>query len=114
YFAHYLVLQLGIRGQIDVDHGALIARMKAVERADWSPILTRFLRNADGYELRLVGDTAGYLAFGRSEVALCRRLGAMSEGWVAAQGLMLAEQDAGRSEQALSVGREALAEIRAA
>jgi hypothetical protein len=88
--------------------------MKVVERPDWSPILTRFLRTAIGYELRLTGDAEGYLAFGRSELALCRRLGAKAEGWVAAQGLMLAEQDLGRGAEALVVGREALADIRAA
>jgi predicted ATPase/DNA-binding winged helix-turn-helix (wHTH) protein len=114
YFALYLVFQLGNRGHIDIDRGALVARMKAVEHADWSPILTRFLRTVNGYELRLAGDAEGYLAFGRSELALCRRLGAKAESWVAAQGLMLAEHDLGRREEALVVGREALADIRAA
>lgn len=114
YFALYLAYQHGIRGKIDVDRAALIERMKAVEHADWSPILTRFLRTAIGYEQRLAGDAAAYLAFGRSELALFRRLGAMAESWIAAQGLMLAEQDLGRSQQALDVGREALGEIRAA
>lgn len=114
YFALYLVFQLGHRGHVDIDRDALIARMKAVERAEWSPILTRFLRTVIGYELRLTGDAEGYLAFGRHELALCRRLGAKAESWVAAQGLMLAEQDLGRSEEALVVGREALADIRAA
>ncbi len=114
YFAVYLVFQLSLRGQIVADRVALIDRMSALERPGWSPMRTRFLRSARGYELRLVGDAAAYLAYCRSEVALSRAVGAVSEAWMAAQGLMLAEQDVGHVEQALQVGCEALNDIRAA
>ena len=50
----------------------------------------------------------------RNELELCDRLQAYAEKWTAAQGLMLAESDRGRLEEAIDVGGVALREIRSA
>ncbi|MEQ1686767.1 MAG: winged helix-turn-helix domain-containing protein [Burkholderiaceae bacterium] len=114
YFASYLVYQLSLRTPPETDRAAVLERMAALVQPGWSELLTRYLRNARGYELRLAGQTEAYLAFCRDELARCRRLGAVAEGWAAAQGLMLAENDAGHLDAALDAGREALQEVRAA
>ncbi len=114
YFALHLVFQLGLRTRPAPAADTVIARMAALEQPNWSELLTRYLRQARGYALRLAGQTGSYLAFCRDEMARCQRLNAVSEGWSQAQGLMLAEHDAGQPTAALQVGRQALAEIRAA
>lgn len=113
YFALYLMNQL-TQTHSEAGRNALLTRMAALEQADWGELLTRYGRTARGYAHRLEGRPEGYLAFCRDELARCRRLGAVAEGWVAAQGLMLAEHDLGAVDVALRVGREALAEIRSA
>jgi len=114
YYAIYVVFQSSVRAQLAFDRDALLARMRRLERPEWGDLLRRFARGAHGYALRLAGDTAGYLAFCRAELALCQRIGATSEGWVAAQGLMLAEQDIGHAERAVAIGEEAIDAMRAA
>lgn len=114
YFALYLCYQLGLRAQPQANRGALIEQMAACVQPGWSELLTRYLRNARGYEQRLAGDSEAYLACCRDELARCQRLGAVAEGWTAAQGLMLAEYDLGHLQDAVAVGREALAQIRSA
>ena len=113
YFALYLLNHL-TQAHSDAGRAALLTRMAALEQADWGEMLTRYGRTARGYDNRLAGRTEGYLAFCRDELLRCRRLGAVAESWVAAQGLMLAEHDMGAVDAALCVGREALGEIRAA
>ena len=114
YFASYLVYQLSLRAQPQALRAEALQRMTALVQPGWSELLARYLRNAQGYESRVTGQTEAYLLYCRDELARCRRLGAVAEGWTAAQGLMLAEHDAGRVDTALDVGREALQEIRAA
>jgi len=114
YFALYLSYQLGLRAQAPADRAALIDAMAACVQPGWSELLTRYLRNAQGYEHRLAGRTDAYLAFCRDELERCRCLGAVAEGWTAAQGLLLAEYDSGNLHAAVAVGRQALAEIRSA
>ena len=113
YFALYL-LNYFTQTHSEAGRAALLARMAALEQADWGELLTRYGRTARGYDHRLAGRSEGYLAFCSDELLRCRRLGAVAEGWVAAQGLMLANHDLGSVDVALRVGREALAEIRAA
>ncbi len=112
YYALYLVFQLALRASSSGDRPALLARMQALEDPRWTDVLKRYRRNAHGYHLRLGGDAQGYRDYCRDERALCRRLDAVAEGWVAAQGLMLAEADLGRLDAALQVADEAIAEIR--
>lgn len=114
YFALYLLNQCTQRAQVDPGRDALLARMTKMEQPDWGELLTRYGRTARGYAHRLAGRPDEYLAFCRDELARCQRLGAVAEGWVAAQGLMLAEHDVGAVATALRVGRGGLAEIRAA
>jgi predicted ATPase/DNA-binding winged helix-turn-helix (wHTH) protein len=113
YFALYLLNQF-TQTRSDAGREALLARMAALEQADWGELLTRYGRNSRGYACRLAGRPDDYLAYCRDELARCRRLGAVVETWNVAQGLMLAEHDMGAVAAALRVGREALAEIRAA
>ena len=113
YFAVYLAFQSAVRGQIAFDRGALLDRMAGLERPEWSDVLRRLLRGGRGYDRRMAGDAAGYLAFCRDELALCRALGAVAEGWIAAQGLMLAEQDIGHADEAIAIGEQAVDEMRA-
>ena len=113
YFALYLLNHF-TRAHSEAGRAALLTRMAALEQADWGELLTRYGRNARGYDHRLAGRPEDYLAFCRDELLRCRRLGAVAESWVAAQGLMLAEHDMGAVVAALFVGREALTEIRAA
>ncbi len=113
YFALHLAFQLSLRTQPALDSDALLARMAGLEQPGWSELLTRYRRHARGYADRMAGHTSAYLRFCRDEVARCQRLNAVAEGWAAAQGLMLAEHDAGQPAAALQVGRQALAEIRA-
>lgn len=114
YFALYLVYQLSLRASPQTARDTVLDRMTALEQAGWSELLTRYLRNARGYEHRTAGRTQAYLVYCRDELARCQRLGAVAESWTAAQGLMLAEHDNGRFDAALAVGRRALDEIRAA
>lgn len=114
YFASYLAYQLGVQAQSGVDRPALLQRLQSFEQPQWTPMRLRFGRNARGYEHRLAGRASDYLAFCRSEFALCRALGAVGETWVAGHGLMLAEHDNGHRLQAMAVGRLTLSEIRAA
>lgn len=111
YYAYYLAYQLSVQAQSDP--ADLLARMAALEQPGWCELLTRYLRTAVGYEHRRAGRIEQYMAFCRKELALCRRLGAVVEGWAAAHGLMLAERDLGQVEAALATGGQALAEIRA-
>jgi hypothetical protein len=60
------------------------------------------------------GRTAAFLEAARQDLATFRRLGAQAEAWAAGHHLMLAEDDQGDVAAALAVGRELLAEIRAA
>ena len=113
YFALYLLNHF-TRADSEAGRAALLTRMAALEQADWGELLTRYGRSARGYDHRLAGRPEDYLAFCRDELSRCRRLGAVAESWVAAQGLMLAEHDMGAVTAAMCVGREALAEIRAA
>ena len=113
YFALYLLNHF-TQTQSAAGRAALQARMAALEQADWSELLTRYGRTARGYASRLDGRPDDYLAFCRDELARCQRLGAVTEAWTAAQGLMLAEHDVGAVAEALRVGRQTLAEIRAA
>jgi len=114
YHAVYLCYQLNVRAALHDRKDEMLARMQGLEQTGWSPMLTRYRRNALGNEQRTAGNSDSYLAFCRDELALCRQLGAVAEGWSAAQGLMLGEHDIGHTEAALTVGRQALAEIRAA
>ena len=114
YYGLYLLFQLHLRAQVAFDRDALLARMRALEDPRWSLQLRRFLRAARSYELRVAGHPEAYLASCRTELALCRDAGAVAEGWVAAQGLMLAEHDVGHADLALAVGGEALDGIRRA
>jgi hypothetical protein len=113
YFALYLLSQC-TQTHSEAGRAALLARMAALEQADWGELLTRYGRFARGYDHRLAGRAEEYLAFCRDELARCQRLGAVAESWVVAQGLMLAEHDVGAVAAALQVGREGLAQIRAA
>lgn len=113
YFSLYLLNQF-TQSQAGTGQDDLLARMDAWEQTGWSELLTRYGRMARGYRSRLAGRSEDYLAFCRSEFARCRRLGARAESWGAAQGLMLAEHDVGAVGEALRVGRQTLAEIRAA
>ena len=114
YHALGIVHLLSVRAQAALDRSALLARMDALEQPGWSELLTRHRRVAHRYELRLAGQAADYLGFCRAELARYRRLGAVAEAWDAAQGVMMAEHDIGDADAALAVGREVLAEIRAA
>ena len=114
YYASYLALQLNVRLQHPGNRAAALARMIRLEQPGWSPMLVRYLRSARGYEHRIAGRGEEYLASCRDERALYDRLGAVVEGWMASFGLMLAEHDIGRVDAALAIGRQALAEIRAA
>jgi predicted ATPase/DNA-binding winged helix-turn-helix (wHTH) protein len=114
YFALYLFNQLSVNAQLEADRSQVIPRMKALEQPEWPELLTRFRRGVEGYDQRMAGNREAFLAFCRGELAICRRLGAVAEGWIAGQGLMLAEYESGRVDEALAVGRQLLAEIRAA
>ena len=116
YYALYLVYQSRLRGNVQTGtaaQAALLAQMHALEQPGWVEVLTRFARAVQGYEHRRAGRTADYLAYCRDELLRCQRLGAVAEGWPPAQGLMLAEHDRGHLDDALAVGRQALADIRA-
>jgi hypothetical protein len=102
------------RAEPQVDRGAVLDRLAALAQPGWSDLLRRFERSARAYEARLHGDHAAYRQFNAEELARCRALGALWEAWSAGIGLMLAEHDAGDVSAAVSVGREVLAEIRAA
>ena len=115
YVSLYLCYQIGLRQPAAAAaRTQLLERLTAVERPAWNEMLTRLLRNARGYEERLAGRQESYLAFCRSELERCRRLGAVAESWQVAQGQMLAEHDRGATEMALGVGAAALEEIRTA
>jgi predicted ATPase/DNA-binding winged helix-turn-helix (wHTH) protein len=115
YHALYICRQLRVWAGSDTgDRLGLVAQMTALEQVHWSELLTRHGRMMRAYEDRLAGRFDAYLLFCRDELARMRRLGAMAESWGAAQGLMLAESDAGHPAAALEVGRLALAEIRQA
>ncbi len=114
YFALHLLFQLQLRAHIAFDRDALLERMRRLEDPGWSLQLKRFLRSVRSYELRVAGHAEAYLASCRTELALCGTAGAVAEGWVAAQGLMLAEHDVGHVDLALAAGREALDAIRRA
>lgn len=113
YFANYLVFQLSVRAQSPATRTAALARMGTLAQSGWSELLSRYERTAQGYENRLSGRADLYLDYCREELTRCRRLGALAEGWAAAQGLMLAEHDHGRIDEALAAGRSGLDEIRA-
>ena len=114
YYALNLVYQLKLRASQPDPQAGLLVRMQQLEQPDWSVLLLRYRRLVVGYEHRLAGRSNDYLAYCRNELALCRQHGAVSEGWNAAQGLMLAEQDIGNTAAALAVAEHALAEVRAA
>ncbi len=114
YYALNLCYQLNLRAARPGPNASVLARMQLLEQPDWGVLLTRYRRVVTGYEHRLAGRSDDYLAYCRNELALCRQHGAVSEGWNAAQGLMLAEQDIGDTAAALAVGEQALAEVRAA
>jgi len=115
YFGCYLAWQLSLRVGLPREpvRATLLTRMQALVHPGWNPLLLRYLSTVQGYELRLAGQPALYLVHCREELARCQRLGAVAEGWTAAQGLMLAEHDSGHVGAALGVGAQALAEIRA-
>lgn len=114
YYALYLQHTLMCRAEPLADRSACLARLEARTPHGASDLLLRFGRSARAYEERLQGRHAAYLAFNREELARCRTLGAAWESWSAAIGLMLAEHDCGHVARALAVGREVLAEMRAA
>lgn len=114
YIATYLVYFLGLRARPAMARQALLDTMRRLVQPSWSEILTRNLRFAEAYELRLQGRFQEYLAVCREELARYRRLDAATEAWAAAWGLMLAEYDNGRAREALAIGRDALDEIRRA
>jgi predicted ATPase/DNA-binding winged helix-turn-helix (wHTH) protein len=115
YSALHVTRQLRVWAGADAaERAALIAQMTALEQPHWSPLLARYGRHARAYEHRLNGDFEQYLRFCRDELVRMRQLGAVAEAWSAAQGLMLAESDAGHHAAALEAGRSALDEIRRA
>ena len=114
YYALNLVYQLKLRAAHPDPQAGILARMQQLEQPGWSVHLMRFRRAVVGYEHRLAGRSNDYRAYCRTELVLCRQHGAVSEGWNAAQGLMLAEQDIGNTAAALAVAEQALAEVRAA
>jgi predicted ATPase/DNA-binding winged helix-turn-helix (wHTH) protein len=115
YHALYMSHQLRVwAGQEAGDSSGLIAQMTALEQTHWSELLTRHGRMLRAYECHLAGDFEAYLLFCRDELARMRRLGALAESWNTAQGLMLAESDAGHATAALEVGRLAMSEVRQA
>jgi len=113
-YALYLQHTLMCRAEPQVDRSACIARMDGLLPHGASDLLLRFGRSARAYEARLAGDFDTYLRFNQQELARCREAGAVWESWSAAIGLMLAEHDCGHTDQAIAVGRDVLAEIRAA
>jgi predicted ATPase/DNA-binding winged helix-turn-helix (wHTH) protein len=114
YYAHCLACLLLQQGQQRGERAAHLARIEALLQPGWGPMLRRFWRGIRAYELRLGGDHGAYLAYARTELALCRQAGAQWEAWVAAHALALAEDDSGRPEAALALCRDTVAEIRAA
>ncbi len=116
-YALYLQHTLMARAEPLADRSAVLARMAALVQPGWSDLLRRFERSARAYEARLHGGEHGhevYRRFNAEELARCRALGAQWEAWSAGIGLMLAEHDGGDLATAVAVGREVLAEIRAA
>ncbi|MEO8279394.1 MAG: winged helix-turn-helix domain-containing protein [Ideonella sp.] len=114
YFATYLEYQLQLRAGVIGVSASTIARMVELEDPAWGELATRYLRFARSYEDRVAGRQDAYRTFCREELLRYRRLGALSEGWAIAQGLMLAEHDRGDVAAALAAGRDTLTEIRAA
>ena len=114
YYALNLLYQLKLRAALPDPQAGVVDRMLQLEQPGWSVLLMRFRRMVVGYEHRLAGRSDDYLAYCRSELALCRQYGAVSEGWNAAQGLMLAEYDIGNTAAALRVAEQALTEVRTA
>lgn len=114
HLAAYLAYLLVLRVRAKEERLPWLAAAEALVQPAWGEVLTRNLRFIQAYELRLQGRTEDYMAMCRAEVARYRRLGARRDCWNAAWGLMLAENDSGRPEAALALGRQALAEIRAA
>ncbi|HSW03070.1 ATP-binding protein [Aquabacterium sp.] len=114
YFALHVFNQLSVNAQLKTDRSQVLSRMMALEQPGWPELLTRFRRAVQGYDQRMAGNRDAFVAYCRGELAICRRLGAVAEGWIAAQGLMLAEHESGRVDDALVLGRQLLADIRAA
>lgn len=114
YYAQYLCWTQELEIDERADRSLPLQRMQALVQPHWSPLLGRFLRAARAQNERLAGNVDFFLQHGRDELALCRRLGAQGESWSAGHSLMLAEHDQGRPEAALAVGREIVADIRAA
>ena len=110
HISYVLCLRIDPKG----DRSALLARMRALEARGWSELLVRFRQMDEAQEDYLAGRTERYLAFCRADRALCLRLGAVSETWVTARHIMLAEYQADRREVAFAVGRQLFDDVRAA
>jgi len=114
YFARYLVCVLMVRLPQRGDRASQLARMQTLEQPGWGDLLTRYRRAAAAYEDRLAGRHEAFLHHARAELALTQAAGAQWESWTAAHALMLAEHGAGHPDAALAVGRQMVADIRAA
>lgn len=114
YYAHYLAWALALEISELVDRSEALARMQALARPDWSPLMLRFLRSALAQEARLQGRAQDYLQASRDDMAAIRGAGAQAEAWLASYTLMLAEHDQGHVARALAFGQSVLDEIRAA
>lgn len=96
------------------DGQPLADEMAALEPAEWNWNRRQLRRSAQALIDRAAGRVAEYQAFCRSELAQHRRLGQRAESWTAAHHLALAEQDAGRPQQAIDALDQAHDEICAA
>ena len=117
YFSLYCLYLLKSREPslepVRCDGDTVLARLQALEQPNWDTHLTRYRRSAMGNQMRISGETQAARLLWRNELARCRHVGAMAEGWAAAHGLTLVELDQDCLDAAVSVGREAMVEIRA-
>jgi predicted ATPase len=113
---HALYLAWGMAYELGrADEAAChLARMHTLVQPGWSPLLRRFVLNANAQVQRQQGQHEAFLASSRELLLLFRGLGAQGEAWMASLLLMLAEADRGQTAAALAVGQQALDEIRQA
>jgi predicted ATPase len=114
YFAHHLAWALALEIGEHIDRGKHLAAMRALVQPDWNPLLLRWWRLPHAQDERLQGRQESFLRMHREDLQTFEQMGALGEAWATGTGLMWAEHDQGRLDEAVALGRRLVDAIRAA
>ena len=113
YWALNFYIPLAERAGERIDVEAAIAQMRALEGAEWPPLVLRLRRGTEAGQLGRRGDWAAYRDAFRDEAQRMAALGEWRGAWFASQSHGLAEPILGNPAAAVAALRPVVEQIRA-